>query len=243
MNSIFHDIEGLLFDYGGTLDSEGRHWSYILRDGLAFVGIETDDDRWRDAYVYAERALAARNIINPMDTFHDVMLKKIDLEVERLESNGVVSLSNAERARCISGAADYCYGYASRCVKRSRDVLAVLNDNYSMSLVTNFYGNMHAVLADFRLDFFKGVIESSVVGVRKPDRHIYELGLDSLGLEADKVAAIGDSYAKDIVPAADLGCKTIWLRGQGWASDDIEGNGVASAVIQSIIQLEGLLCC
>ena len=24
----------LLFDYGGTLDSDARHWNYVLRDGF-----------------------------------------------------------------------------------------------------------------------------------------------------------------------------------------------------------------
>ena len=41
MNENFKNIKGIIFDYGGTLDSEGRHWSYILREGLKEAGIET----------------------------------------------------------------------------------------------------------------------------------------------------------------------------------------------------------
>ena len=81
-----------------------------------------------------------------------------------------------------------------------------------MVLVTNFYGNMHTVLAEFGLDhLFKDVIESSVVGVRKPDPEIFRLGVKALGLEPQETVMIGDNYEKDIVPANSIGCHTILL--------------------------------
>ena len=88
MNENFKNIKGIIFDYGGTLDSEGRHWSYILREGLKEAGIETDNDTWKDAYVFAERALAKERIIFEEDTFRDVMLKKTGIEIARLSCLG-----------------------------------------------------------------------------------------------------------------------------------------------------------
>ncbi len=29
---IADDIRGIIFDYGGTLDSRGDHWSHIIRE-------------------------------------------------------------------------------------------------------------------------------------------------------------------------------------------------------------------
>ena len=61
----------LLFDYGGTLDSDARHWNYVLRDGFTKAAIEhpalvqLDTDTWRAAYVHGERALAQHPIILP----------------------------------------------------------------------------------------------------------------------------------------------------------------------------------
>ena len=84
-----------------------------------------------------------------------------------------------------------------------------------MVLVTNFYGNMHTVLKEFGLDhLFKDVVESSVVGVRKPDPEIFRLGVKALGLEAAETVMIGDSPDKDIIPAQSIGCKTVWLQGK-----------------------------
>ena len=90
-----------------------------------------------------------------------------------------------------------------------------------MVLVSNFYGNVESVLADFNLrHYFKEIIESAVVGVRKPDPQIFRLGVDALGLEPCNVLVIGDSYKKDIVPAESIGCRVLWLKGKGWTADE-----------------------
>lgn len=58
-----------------------------------------------------------------------------------------------------------------------------LSKKYKLVLVSNFYGNIQTILKDFGLlDFFDEIIESSVVGVRKPDPAIYRLGVDAMDL-------------------------------------------------------------
>ena len=83
--------------------------------------------------------------------------------------------------------------------------------------MSNFYGNIYTVLQEFGLDHvFLRVIESAVVGVRKPDPQIFRLGVEALEVAPDEVAVIGDSVEKDMTPAHQLGCRTIWFRGEGW---------------------------
>ena len=90
-----------------------------------------------------------------------------------------------------------------------------------MVCVSNFYGNVSAVLEDFDLlKYFNRIIESAVVGVRKPDPAIFALGVEALGLPAQNVLVIGDSYKKDILPALSLGCHVAWLKGKGWTADE-----------------------
>jgi len=90
-----------------------------------------------------------------------------------------------------------------------------------MVLVSNFYGNVDEVLRDFDLRrYFTGVIESAVVGVRKPDPRIFQLGVVALGLPANEVLVVGDSLRKDILPARSLGCRTAWIKGRGWTPDE-----------------------
>ena len=83
---------------------------------------------------------------------------------------------------------------------------------YPMVLVSNFYGNINQVLKDAGIDgYFEDVIESAVVGVRKPNPAIFALGVCALDLPASQVLVVGDTYGKDIVPAHKLGLSLIHI--------------------------------
>ena len=106
-------------------------------------------------------------------------------------------------------------------VEEARPVLEALYAHYPMVLVSNFYGNVEMVLADFDLArYFKKVVESAVVGIRKPDPRIFALGVEALGVPAENVLVVGDSYKKDIVPAESIGCQVAWLKGKGWTAEE-----------------------
>ncbi|MEG0701572.1 MAG: HAD family hydrolase, partial [Muribaculaceae bacterium] len=99
--------------------------------------------------------------------------------------------------------------------------LDALYAKYPMVLVSNFYGNVESVLTDFDLrKYFKTIIESAVVGVRKPNPQIFQLGVNALNMNTTDVLVIGDSYKKDIIPAESIGCKVLWLKGKGWTEEE-----------------------
>lgn len=103
-------------------------------------------------------------------------------------------------------------------------MLEQLHDHYPMMLVSNFYGNIDEVLRDYGIrHLFKGIIESAVVGVRKPNPTLFKLGIDALELEPEEVLVVGDSLRKDIEPAEHLGCQVLWLKGKGWTeAEDLQ---------------------
>ena len=90
------DIKGIIFDYGGTLDTRGDHWSEVLWQGYEHFGIGVADDEevepgvsihkqaFRDAYVYGERALAVNPIVTPDFHFEDILREKLILELNFL---------------------------------------------------------------------------------------------------------------------------------------------------------------
>lgn len=215
------DIKGVIFDYGGTIDSRGVHWSEVIWDGYLHAGVEVAKDEFRDCYVYAERELAKVRHILPEHNFYDLLLIKMRIELGNLVDKGLLEAGGVEDyAQTI---AMYCYERAKSSVEEARPVLDALYKRYPMVLVSNFYGNVESVLADFDLlRYFKQIIESAVVGVRKPDPKIFQLGVDALGLKADEVLVIGDSYKKDIVPAESIGCKVLWIKGKGWTAAEDE---------------------
>ncbi len=213
----------IIFDYGGTLDTDARHWAHVLWEGYLYAQVPVTETQFREAYVYGERALAKAPIVQPQDNFHTVLVKKMEQETHCLIEQGYWVPTPEERARVIKAVADYCNDYVLRNLETSRAVLDELKEQYNLVLVSNFYGNIHAILRDFRLDhYFSAVIESAVVGVRKPDPAIYRLGVEAAGCEAHETLVVGDSYGKDIVPAKTVGCRAIWLRGEGWAEEVVD---------------------
>ena len=213
------NIKGVIFDYGGTIDSGGEHWSEVIYRGWKKAGLDVEMSLFREAYVFAERELAKVRHIMPDDDFLSLLQKKMRIELSYLVENSDIKIADIdEKADEIAG---YCDDAARGWVERAKPVLQKLHARYPMVLVSNFYGNVEAVLRSYGLlEYFKEIVESAVVGVRKPDPEIFRLGVRALGLPAEEIVVIGDSYKKDIVPAEKAGCKAIWIKGKGWTDEE-----------------------
>lgn len=233
------DIQGIIFDYGGTLDTRGDHWSHIIRQAYTEAELFPLEANFRDAYVYAERELARVRHIYPKHTFRDLMRIKIGIEFDYLVRRGKLDRTIANAS--INEVADYCYNYARKCVTEAKPTLERLAARYPMVLVSNFYGNIETVLTDFGLrELFGTIIESAVVGVRKPDPRIFALGVEALGMSADRVLVVGDSIRKDILPAMSLGCRTAWVKGRGWEDGEETAPG-GCRTINCVNELESFV--
>ncbi|MDO5572105.1 MAG: HAD family hydrolase [Bacteroidales bacterium] len=231
---IKQPIKGLIFDYGATIDSNGKHWAEVIWEGYNSVKFDISKERFREAYVFAERALAKTPYIKPEHNFLDMLRIKMNLQLDYMSQNGFIPKDDYSLA-CES-VAQYCYQYAGNCILKAKPVLEVLSKRYKFVLVSNFYGNIESVLSDFGLsDFFPKIVESAVVGVRKPDPKIFSLGVEAMNLAANEIVVIGDSYSKDIVPATTIGCQTIWIKGIAW--DDKEDNISHPDIITDFSQL------
>lgn len=217
-----------IFDYGGTLDTGGRHWGKVLWRAYQDTGVPVSEKAFREAYVQAERQLATSRLILPVDTFRHTLDVKLRLELELL---GCMAWHDQ--------LLDVLYEQAQRHTAASATVLRRLKTDSALALVTNFYGNIHTVLQEFGLDgLFSPVIESAAVGVRKPDPRLFSMALEALSLAPAEVTVVGDSIAKDILPAKSLGCRTIWLRGEQWSDEPVDQT-IPDSIIESIEELIG----
>ena len=269
-NAILTGIRGVIFDYGGTLDTRGDHWSHLLRQGWEYSGVKADIEQFRRAYVYAERALAAHRIITPEDDFLTLLRKKVLIELscyagllpEDPKDAGVyqraLDAADDTLKDTAEHIAEYCNDYARACIDEARPILEALAAQFPMVLVSNFYGNVDAVLRGMDIrQYFAGIIESAVVGIRKPDARIYALGVMALPvseqaraagdtcdifghgsgawLRPESVLVVGDSLSKDIYPARSIGCRTAWIKGRGWTA--AEDSASDPALIPSLAAL------
>lgn len=212
-------IKRILFDYGGTLDTSARHWSYIIHEGYTKSGINLSQEDFREAYVYAERKLAQYRYILPKDDFYTLLLKKVFIEMEYLIKHDMWRPKSFDiQSRIANEIALYCDNYARTQTRSSIKILDSLSKKgHRMILVSNFYGNLNTILKNYRMNhFFEMIIESAVVGIRKPDPEIFKLAIKQSGVMPEECIVIGDSYKNDIIPATQTGCKTVWFKGEEW---------------------------
>ncbi len=241
--------KGYIFDYGGTLDTGGNHWGKVIWHAYERCGVPVTEQQFREAYVCAERTLGKNPIIQPDFTFRQTLEKKLQLQLEFLDEE--LRMKNEEFATALptSAAANSSlftlhssllsdlYARTKAETARSREVLLTLKGRYPMVLVSNFYGNVGVVLREFGFDgIFQSIVESAVVGVRKPDPRIFTLGVEALGLKPEEVVVVGDSMDKDIIPARKAGCQTVWFKGEGWTDETVD-ESQADRVITSLSEI------
>ena len=212
-------IKGYIFDYGGTLDTGGHHWGKVIWHAYERQQVPVSETLFREAYVYGERTLGKNPIIQPDFTFRQTLEKKLQLQLEYIEDKKEEFKSENYLQLVLAD----LYQHTCEETARSIEVLLKLKERYPMVLVSNFYGNIQTVLREFGLDgIFSKIIESAVVGIRKPDPRIFTLGVEALGLKPEEVIVVGDSIDKDIIPARDAGCHTVWFKGEGWTDDPVD---------------------
>ena len=205
-------VKSLLFDYGGTIDTNGVHWGEALWETYCLYESGISREKFREAYQQTERKLGSQSLIFPNHTFKETLEIKVRLQFEVLE------IVNPCLFRQIT---ETCYENTRRCIRRASGVLEQLKERYPMYLVSNFYGNLQTVLREFDLTgYFQAVIESAEIGFRKPDTEIFSIAVEKTGCKPEEVVVIGDSYKNDILPAYRLGCPSIWLKVKGWNEED-----------------------
>lgn len=230
-------IKGYIFDYGGTLDTGGCHWGQMLWHAYQRQQVGVTESQFRDAYVYGERTLGRNPIIQTQYDFHKTLSIKIRLEMEYLCMNGQWDADEGLFTQKHDAVLADLYSRVKTITGHSRDILEELHKNYPMVLVSNFYGNIQVVLKEFGLNqLFKDVVESAVVGIRKPDPRIFTLGVEKLGMTPEEVMVVGDSFYKDVEPALKAGCHATWFKGEGW-TDRTYDETIPDKVITDLSQL------
>jgi len=235
------NISGILIDYGGTIDTGGVHWFRVFAEKYASMGIAVDEASLRAAYIHAERQLERHSSsIKDSDTFRTVLQQKINYQFDYLlEHEQDFRAGKQEQEQLVKA----CDDFARQQVQKSAKTLALLSEKYPLVLVSNFYGNIQSVIEEYGIiDYFRLIIESAKVCVRKPNPEIFQIGIKYLNMPAQEILMIGDSFKNDIAPAQSLGCKTAWLKGRGWdVEEDTAAEQTADIIITNIEELVSIL--
>lgn len=195
-------MEAVLFDFGGTLDADGIHWSPRFHAAYRAAGGALDFPAFDRLFQESDGQLARLPGIGSLG-FRETVEAQVGVLLELLPDAGHVDARRmAERFHAATVAT----------VERNRPVLTRLARCYRLAVVSNFTGNLQPCLRELGLSgLFHVAADSAVVGVEKPDARIFLDTLAALGATPDRTWMVGDNVETDIRPAARLGMKTCWV--------------------------------
>jgi len=221
----------IIFDFGGTLDTNGIHWSVMFSDAYKKSGLIVPEDKYNTAYVKADEELK-KIAKEETKNYPDLLKKQAELQLKYLEKKNDDETLNRISETVVNEMND--------AVSMSKIILKNLKKNYNLGLVSNFYGNLDVMCESIGLsEFFDVMIDSEKEGIEKPHPGIFSLALKKMNAKPENTYVVGDSYERDIVPAKILGCKTIWLKKKSF-KENIETDS-ADYVIGDLKDLGGCL--
>jgi FMN phosphatase YigB (HAD superfamily) len=224
-------MKAVVFDFGGTIDTDGVHWSEKFWEYYDRYGIPVTKGEFEKAFVRSETETAKDPRIVSA-TFRETLGLQFSLQC--------ALMGLGENPGLVETLADECYRDVQDVVARARPVFDRLRGTYRMAVVSNFYGNLGVVLKELGLErYFQAVVDSALVGVAKPDPAIFRIALEQLAVKPGEACVVGDSYDRDIVPAKKLGCSTIWLKGRSWTTQS--ATAAADHTVGRFSEIEAIL--
>ncbi|MDD4004652.1 MAG: HAD family hydrolase [Elusimicrobiaceae bacterium] len=197
-------MKAILFDHGGTIDSNGTAWKELFFPLYLECGIPVSNEQFDRAFYDADDNLSARHRLQGLGLAETVLLQVTDvLENLRME--------DSVKAEKIAGE------FVKNCrmfFARNKPVLAALAKKFRLGVVSNNYGNLESMLnSEGLLEYFGAVADSGAVGSAKPDKGIFLHALDRLAVSPRDAMMVGDCARRDIAGALALDMRAAFLRG------------------------------
>ena len=196
-------IENIIFDFGGTLDGNGIHWRdrffYLIKKQIPALTWEQFEyaDRRSIADFVADERTKSRTLRQSAET--------ILSGINRYLPIGVIDLALTTEQFCQP---------AEGFLKRNRDFLEKLAGSYRLGVISNNFGNTQGWCDEYNLTpLLETVIDSTVVGIEKPDPKIFHIALDEMETNSENSVYIGDTFSDDIVGSNQAGMFSAWLVG------------------------------
>jgi putative hydrolase of the HAD superfamily len=219
-------MRAIFFDFGGTLDGR-RHWLDRFLDHYERAGLQMSRAALDPAFDAATRIAYGSTEYLRRCGLRDLVRFLVETQLSVLRESrataltGIFSRLPADRVRreVADRITETFVAEMELELARSRAVLHDLSKQYALAVVSNFYGNLQRILSDADFDgVIQAIADSGQLRVYKPDPAIYHAALAMLDVEPRQAAMVGDSVAKDCVPAHQLGLTTVWLRHEAIAT-------------------------
>ncbi|HML01909.1 MAG TPA: HAD family hydrolase [Candidatus Bathyarchaeia archaeon] len=196
-------LKGVLTDFGDTLACIEENSDRKYREGLLSIlvrhGKQVDLNNLALALepVYGK---SSRGEVKDFKQFWELVLIHLNISVE------------PELIRELDDFRSQNYSTIFSLYEGAMQVLPILQRRYTLALVSNCSIGLRDVIRSLGISsFFKGIVLSYEVGVRKPDRRIYVWALQSINLASNDCVFVSDEIS-DLEGAKEVGLKTLLVR-------------------------------
>ena len=145
-------------------------------------------------------------------------------------------------------AVDALHAVVGRNWHREEDAIQTLDAlktrGYRLGIISNTSDDHHVqeiLQREGLRPFFETVITSAALGIRKPDRRIFEVALDRFKVNPGETAMLGDILTTDILGANGMGIYSIWITRHARTQKEGELAIQPQAVVSALDQLPFLL--
>lgn len=192
-------ISTLFFDIGETIlnaEAQQNALAEVHRKVLGDFGfsLTRDEYRWLDqekirSFVPSAMHAVTWHFARPDVTLHDNITRELR--------------SHYDEIRQIE----------SRLYPGVDGLLEKLADDYALGLAGNAPASVTKLLKELGvLRWLTHTDVSGRIGIKKPDHRFFETVLSNADTKASEAIMIGDRLDNDIIPARQIGMKTIWIR-------------------------------
>jgi HAD superfamily hydrolase (TIGR01549 family) len=227
-------IETVLFDFGGTLDSDGVAWKERFHALYRAEGLELSAEAFAPAFYAADDALVgALAPTTGLEETVDALAANLEAELKRRGARNDTKRGRRVASRFLSE--------MSAAFDRNRPVLKALSERYRLGVVSNFYGNLEAACERSGLAPLFGVMtDSQRVGAEKPEPAIFHAALSALNAAPQTAVMVGDSLRRDGEGARRTGLSFIWIAPERVQAAERQG-AADQDVLAAVTELPELL--
>ncbi len=229
MTNSYKNIKAVLFDYGGTIDSDGVHWKDHFYPIYQSYGVPWSKEEYASHFYYSDDTLTERKL-NDLG-FKDTVKLQVSLV---LKKGGFFSDSLKNKIT------SQFYKDSLKTIQRNKPLLKKLSSKYQLGIVSNFYGNLKTICEEVSLTrYFTSIADSTRVGCLKPAPEIFYHVLNCFKCKPSEALFVGDSLTRDMRGAKKLGMRHIWLRQDAYKQ--MQPCCKTDTIITSLMELEKIL--
>ena len=118
------------------------------------------------------------------------------------------------------------------------------SDGYRLGMISNTSDdrNVQRIVDRWGLrPFFETIITSATLGIRKPDRRIFQVALEYFHVQPIETVMIGDTLNADVLGANELGIFSIWIMRRVQVPNETDLKIQPKAIVTTLAQIPDLL--